>query len=482
MNEGLIATVLKPEIDKYDLKRSNQQSLQREKAYQIQVKEADKEFIENSFITANPADGFANADKFARRFAAREGTTVGVGRLAFADYLVNAVSNDDITYPEAMSIINHEEQARDGSMKSMTSWKEWEDLPERLSGAAKLGTEAREDKRDNMIAGDLQIIRSKDDWTNDEKQWMNAYYKDKYDGYVPVELQGALLGYEEDYLAEERIENQLRRQDGILYDWQLANTSNEVYNKYKDKISGVSALTPGTGQAKLASQYIRAATNQGTEDEIGEGDPATEEWLNLNTKLTELFNQVYQNTLFKDGVKVATNDQAFNTAKDAIFAAVEDENTRVNMMAGEYDSTSDEAKLKNIAIAMSQGGGGQWKQRIVTASLKDKKGLLDWSKTPLLLQRDIPEHYIQLAERLGVSPFDLAQRQVALISQGESEVKDRDVDEIENTPNRARLLYHYPTRSRYSRAFIDFGYEQTDSEANVTNSIYNKKVLLTPGV
>ena len=92
------------------------------------------------------------------------------------------------------------------------------------------------------------------------------------------------------------------------------------------------------------------------------------------------------------------------------------------------------------------------------------------------------EHYKEVAQRINVSPFDLAQRQAAIISEGESEVKDRDVDEIENKPNRARLLYHYPTRSRVIRSLIDYGYEIENIDPNVKTSIFNKKVLTTPGV
>ena len=483
LNEGLIATVLKPEIDKYDEKRSNQQSLQREKAYQIQVKEADKEFIENSFITANPADGFANADKFARRFAARERTSVGVGRLAFADYLVNAVSNDDITYPEAMSIINHEEQARDGSMKSMTSWKEWEDLPERLSEAASQGIDAREKKRESMIAGDLENIRTRDDWTNEEKQYMREIFRQKYDGSIPSDLQGALLGHEEDWEAEDRLGLALRRQNGVLYDYQVDNVSNDVYQKYQDKVVSTSALVEGTAQSKLATQYIRTYSDRGTNTTVGAHDAATEEWINLNRGLTSIFNAEYQKALYdENGVKVNEETAAFEIARAKVEAAVNDPETNSLLQLGEYDFKTSEAKVRGWAVAIGQAGGGQWKINKIYAPIEDQNDLLRWSKTKDLTTRGIPEHYKEVAQAINVSPFDLAQRQVAIISEGESEVKDRDVDEIENKPNRARLLYHYPTRSRVIRSLIDYGYEIENIDPNVKTSIFNKKVLTTPGV
>ena len=482
LNESLIATVLKPEIDKYDEKRRNKQALQREKAYQVQIGESDKRFIETSFITANPADGFDNANKFAQRFAAREGTSIGVGRLAFADYLVGLVGENEITYPEAMSILNHEVQARDGSLKSMTSWREWEDLPERLSEAAALGTQAKEEQREEMIAGDLQVIREYGDLTNDEKQQLSEIYKQKYDGYVPVDLQGALAGHEEDWAAEERLENTLRHQ-GHLEDYQLANVSNEVYNKYADKVVSNSALTSGTGNAKLAQQYITAATNLGTGLELGEteGKPAT--WLNLHGYMTDLFNQTYRDTLYDDeGNQIAKTKDAFNAAKQAIDAAARDERTVNQQMEGDYDPKSTREEWSNVVRGVDVGKGGQWKFIKLPATINDQKTLILWSKDPNPISSHLPEYYINVARQLGISPYDLAQRQLSILTEGESELKDREVDEIENKPNRLRLLYHYPTRSRQSRALIDYGYESTGEEPNAKTSIYNKRVLMTPGV
>ena len=483
LNESLIATVLKPEIDKYDEKRRNKQALQREKAYQVQITESDKRFVKGGFITADPADGFDNANKFAQRFAAREGASIGVGRLAFADHLVKLVNDDEITYPEAMSIVNHEVQARDGSMKSMTSWREWEDLPERLSEAAGNGIKVREEKRQNMINGDLENIRTRDDWTNEEKQYMREIFRQKYDGYIPSDLQGALLGHEEDWEAEDRLGLALRRQNGVLYDYQVDNVSNDIYQKYQDKVVSTSALVEGTAQSKLATQYIRTYSDRGTNTTVGAHDAATEEWINLNRGLTSIFNSEYQKALYdENGVKVNEEPAAFEIARAKVEAAVKDAETNSLLQLGEYDFKTSEAKVRGWTVAIGQAGGGQWKTNKIYAPIEDQNDLLRWSKTKDLTTRGIPEHYKEVAQRINVSPFDLAQRQAAIISEGDSEVKDRDVDEIENKPNRARLLYHYPTRSRVIRSLIDYGYEIESIDPNVKTSIFNKKVLTTPGV
>ena len=73
-----------------------------------------------------------------------------------------------------------------------------------------------------------------------------AVYKEKYDGYVPSELSDALKGHLDDDVAEEMIQQSIRYQGGV-YDFELANVSTELFNKYKDKIivAGSSALSNG---------------------------------------------------------------------------------------------------------------------------------------------------------------------------------------------------------------------------------------------
>ena len=57
LNEALVATVVKPEIDKFDDARRKKQAVEREANYQAQVKASDSKMIAVGFSTANPADG-----------------------------------------------------------------------------------------------------------------------------------------------------------------------------------------------------------------------------------------------------------------------------------------------------------------------------------------------------------------------------------------------------------------------------------------
>ena len=283
LNEALVATVVKPEIDKFDAARRKKQAAEREANYQAQVKASDSRMIAVGFSTANPADGHQLAHDWAARYAARNRTTISAGRTAFKENLIDLVSQNVITYPEAMSIVNHEITARDGSTKTMGSWKEWSGLTGELADAAKQGTQARLERREADIAADLQVVRENKNLSNDAKMQLMAYYKGKYDGYVPTELSDALAGHLPDEIAEDLVEKSLRYQGGV-YDFEAANFSTSMFNKHKDKILSSGALVPGTDQHDLASKYLKAYTNQGTGDTFGETDTKSAEWLTLYGK------------------------------------------------------------------------------------------------------------------------------------------------------------------------------------------------------
>ena len=128
LNPAMVATIVKPEIDKFDDARRKKQAVEREANYQTEVAASDSRMIQSGFVTANPEDGHQLAHDWSARYAARNRTTIGAGRRAFAENLVSLVEQDIITYPQAMSIVNHEITARDGSTKTMGSWKEWSGL------------------------------------------------------------------------------------------------------------------------------------------------------------------------------------------------------------------------------------------------------------------------------------------------------------------------------------------------------------------
>ena len=381
LNPALVATVVKPEIDKFDAKRRKEQSIKREKAYQIQVQESDSKMIEIGFATANPEDGHQLAHDWAARYAARNQVSIQAGRIAFKENLIDLVSNNKISYPEAMSIVNHEITARDGSTKTMGSWKEWEGLQGELADAAKLGANAREEEKEAQIIADVETIRSLGDLSNDQKVQMMGIYKEKY-GYVPSELSGALAGHIDDAEAENMIQESIRYQGGV-YDFELANVSTAIYNKYKDKLITAGATVPGTDDHKRAAEYIKAYTNEGSESTFGETDIKSPKWLRLNENLTELFNKTYKNTYIRNGQVVSTPEQAMEAGLNAVQRAIQNPQTLKLYMQTDFSDDGDETYHRMMMGSMQESGGGKWKTQKITTNEEIDKGLVAWYSSDL---------------------------------------------------------------------------------------------------
>tara|TARA_B100002019_G_scaffold135329_1_gene116662 strand:- start:7537 stop:9597 length:2061 start_codon:yes stop_codon:yes gene_type:complete len=470
LNPALVATVVKPEIDKFDEMRRTKQAVAREENYQTEIAASDSRMIQMGFVTANPEDGHQLAHDWAARYAARNRTTIGAGRRAFADNLVSLVSQNAISYGEAMSIVNHEITARDGSTKTMGSWKEWAGLEGELADAAKQGAAAAEEAKENQIAGDLSVIKSLQAPTNEQKAQLYAYYKNKYDGYVPIELSDALKGHLPDDVAEDMIAQSLRYQDGV-YDYEMANVSTAIFNKYKDKILTTGALVPGTDLHDKAAKFLKAYTDRGTGDTFGSTETASVEWLNLYAGLEEVFNSAYKQATVRDGQIVGRPEDGMRAGQAAVVEILNDERAVDALMNPSLDP-SDNTYSRSIQKGMKQSSNGQWRKQKINADKTSQQELLMWSKTPLKQSRDIPAYYRDLAMRIGVNPIDLANSQLKFYTNQEVDVKPQENKFNDKILN---LIYKFPTRSRITRAKLE---DEGAGNQNVKTSIYNKKAVM----
>ena len=482
LNPALVATVVKPEIDKFDDARRKKQAIAREENYQTEVAASDSRMIQMGFVTANPEDGHQLAHDWAARYAARNRTTIGAGRRAFKENLVSLVSQNVITYPEAMSIVNHEITARDGSTKTMGSWKEWSGLTSELAAANEKGVSARNDKREADILADVEMIKSKPT-TNEEKAIMMDVYRQKYDGYVPNEIADALRGHMEDWQAEDMIEKSVRYQGGV-YDFEAKNLSTEMYNKHKDKILSSGAMVPGSSDHKLAAQYLRGYTNRGTEESFGETDTKSPEWLTLYGNLENAFNEAYTQATVRDGQIIGRPEDGFKAGIAAVETIINNP-TEVLRLQNFDTEVGDGSYSRLIQNGMTQSAGGNWKKKKVSATQATQKELIAWGQTPLKQSSDIPDYYKDLAMRMGVNPVDLANSQLQHVT-GE-EVKQEE-KKVEHSKEVEELVYKYPTRSRITRARIleELQKLKEDIEENsvkggpenVKTSIFNKSILV----
>ena len=470
LNPAMVATVVKPEIDKFDAARRKKQAVEREANYQAEVAASDSRMIQTGFVTANPSDGHQLAHDWAARYAARNRTTIGAGRTAFKENLINLVSQDAISYTEAMSIVNHEITARDGSTKTMGSWKEWSGLEGELADAAKQGAAAREERKEASIAADLDVIRSIEAPTNEQKAQMYALYKDKYDGYVPIELSDALKGHLPDDVAEDMIANSIRFQGGV-YDYEMENVSTEIFNKYKDKIITSGALVPGTDLHDLAAKYLKAYTDEGTGDTFGSTETASVEWLNLYAGLEEVFNAAYKQATVRDGQIVGRPEDGMKAGQAAVVEVLNNERAKDALMNPSLDP-SDNTYSRSIQNGMKQSANGQWRKQKINTDPTTQRELLMWSKTPLKQSRDIPDYYRDLAMRIGVNPIDLANQQLQFYTEDQVDTKPQENKFNDKILN---LIYKFPTRSRITRARLE---NEGQGEQNVKTSIYNKKAVM----
>ena len=69
-------------------------------------------------------------------------------------------------------------------------------------------------------------------------------------------------------------------------------------------------------------EWVKSWTNEASEDEYGETDIKSPKWLALRDNLTEVFNKAYMNTYMRNGQVVATEDQAYRAAQQAVKEAV----------------------------------------------------------------------------------------------------------------------------------------------------------------
>ena len=467
LNDALVATVVKPQIDKFDEARQKKQALARAQAYQIQQAEFDSKMIETNFITADLDDGHQSAHDWSARYAAKNRTSISVGRIAFKETLVDLVSKGKISYPEAMAVVTHEIEARDGSVKTMASWKEWDGIDLDLMKAAQKGVQAEEELKQAKIVADVESIKSISNLDNNKKAMLMAYYKAEYGGYVPNQIASALAGHLDDDAAETMIQESIRYQGGV-YDFDMANVSTEIYNKYKDKIIDSTALTPGTDDEAEGKEWVKSWTNEASEDRFGETDIKSPRWIALRDNLQAIFDKTYVSTYMRNGQVVATTDQAMAAAKQAVQVAASNPQQVIKMSDTDF-APEDETYSRMLQVSMTESAGGKWKTNKITSNAEIEKGLVLWHNSPTKQVKDIPTYYRDLAMRMGVNPINLANAQVRFLIEEEVEDDNSDKNLSDVVKN---LLYKFPTRGRITRARYEM---QGAGEQNVKTSIYNKK-------
>ena len=479
MNPVLLAKYGKPEIDKIDDMDRRQANAKRQEAILKARKEDEQAEIETNFATANPALGAKYAldwvEKHAYQYGGDNKIGLGGARIAFKEHLIEAVKSGRIGYGDALNIIHHKFEGRDGHMKDMTSWSQWRDLDGELDDAHKVFLNIEEDRKETELKSIVETLKEGDDYSQEQKATIRKTLKDKY-GYVPEEVNNVLADYEDDDQADERIKQILGHQNNMLFDYQLVNVSPLIKRRYSSYIKDGGVLELGNELSDDINRYITAYTNEIAETSYGTTDAKDLRWLNLNTHLKANFR-----TAYVQAIKAGNSpDAAYKSGMQALEAIKKD--PKPEYFERDLSLTSeDEYRRSNTVAAMSQSADGGWYKTRLASDTKSEQDLVEWAKGPMLM-KDIPSYYRELADRIdGVTPLQLAKAQARKLG---LEVEDDPSDEQLASNNKIiqRLLFYKNTPSRILRGKFLQMEEDNGEPFNAKNSPYNKKNATMPGV
>ena len=472
MNPVLLAKYGKEEIDKIDEFDRRQANTKRQEAILKARKEDEQAEIETNFATANPAIGSKYALDWVEKHAYQYGGLPGA-RLAFKGHIIEAVKSGRIGYGDALNIIHHQFDGRDGSKKDMTSWSQWRDLDGELDDAHKVFLRVDEERKDTELKSIVETLKEGDDYTQEQKANIRKNLKDKY-GYVPEEVNNVLADYEDDDQADERIKQILGHQNNMLFDYQLVNVSPLIKRKYSSYIKEGGVLELGNELSDEINQDIRIYTNEIAETSFGSTDAKTLRWRNLNIHLEAKFRTAYVQAI-KAG---HPPEVAYKSGLQTLEAVKKD--PKPQYFERDLSLTSeDEYRRSNTVNAVSQSADGGWHKSRLASDTKSEQDLVEWTKGSMKIS-DIPSYYRELAERIGVNPLLLAKAQARQVG---LDIEDDPSDEQVASNNEIikRLLFYKTTPSRILRGKL-LDVEENGEPFNAKNSPYNKKNATMPGV
>lgn len=473
MNPVLLAKYGKEEIDKVDDFDRRQANIKRQNAILAARKEDEQFEIETNFTTANPAIGSKYAMDWVEKHAYQYGG-MGGARTALKNHLIELVKSGRMGLGEALSIVHHEFQGRDGSIKSMTSWTQWRDLDGELLDAHKEQIRLDEERKDTEVKALVEQLKEGEDYTVEQKLNIKNKFKEKY-GYVPEEINNVLADYEDDDQADERIKQLLGHQNNMLFDYQLINVSPLIKRKYSSYIKEGGVLELGNELSDEINQDIRIYTNEIAETSFGSTDAKTLRWRNLNIHLEAKFRTAYVQAI-KAG---HPPDVAYKSGLQALEAVKKD--PKPEYFERDLSLTSeDEYRRSNTVTAVSQSADGGWHKSRLASDTKSEQDLVEWAKGPMKIS-DIPSYYRELADRIGVNPLLLAKAQARKVG---LEVEEDPSDEQVASNNEIikKLFFYKTTPSRILRGKILNMEEENGEQYNAKTSPYNKKNATMPGV
>ena len=506
VNEALIAEYAKPEIDTFDETRRKQRVALKEKMWWAKRGEKDRDLLKTNLLVAGPAAKIDGYNKWITTYMSNYDVDAATARDAFVANLISLVEDDEsgVSSQDALRLINTTFQGRDGVERTLLSWKEFDGIESKLIDAHKKSKDSETAKYDQTISFWVDSITSDRDNIDEIAEIeIRKIFKQKY-GYVPAEIEDSLRGHLPNDDARRFLDNQLKVQDGVLFDHQLLNVSNTVRSEYEDKLA--TAYNANAGFDERVTKIISGATNQAMNSNLGELDSKSIAWLTMQSNITKLYRDTYRDYIDSSGQPSDARviQEAHRLAQSKVEMMIKDTDWVNAAMTTDYESyekehgedayekmiEGNEIYGTNVRSGMEQAESGKWKGEVVKIDKDYMKALMEWGQNPKRSWKDLPPIYKDIARRNNIAdPMEFAETQYKLMMDSdanfgfpktvkyESKTESPLEKEIRNNPNTMNFLNGFSNNGKVLQAYIS--HNNLDNE-DVALSIYNDKSFVSP--
>lgn len=506
INKSLIAEVAKPEIDSFDEMRLKKRVQAKEQMWWSERASKDQKLLADGINITTSAGKIDSFNKWIATYMSNYKVDMSTARKAYKANLISLVSdpNSGVTVTDAITLLNTTFTGNDGNPRTIQSWTEFEDIESDLIQASKTRETAKEDQFDDTVDFYVNAItEDQDSLTWESKAQIEEVFKKKY-GFVPIQITEALRGHLPDNIGKAFLENQLLVQDGVLYDYQLANVSGDLRRQYSDKLA--TAFNANATFDKGVQTFLKSATNTAMNTNLGEVDAKSIPWLTMQSNITELYRKTYREFIDASGTPsdAQTVAKAHELANAKVQEKIEDQAWVNKAMTTDYQSykaehgdqaysemlKDNELYGKNVVSGMQQSENGSWKKSVVKIDSEYMKDLLAWGTNPNRTLKDVPQVYQDIARRNYIAnPLEFAETQLKLLLDSEEDfgipergkyVKATESDlskEIAKKPEVLKFLTGYTHKGKTIQAYVAFNELDTE-ESGFT--FFNNSAFTSP--
>ena len=506
INEALIAEYAKPEIDTFDETRRKQRVALKEKMWWAERGEKDRDLLKTNLLVADPAAKIDGYNKWITTYMSNYDVDQATARNAFVANLISLVEDDEsgISSQDALRLINTKFIGRDGVERTLLSWNEFDGIEGKLIDAHKKSKDSEEAKYDKTISFWVSSITDDRDNIDEAAEIeIRKIFKQKY-GYVPAEIEDALRGHLPNDDARRFLDNQLKVQDGILFDHQLLHVSDTVRAEYADKLA--TAYNANSGFDEEVTKRIKGLTNQAMNSNLGELDSKSIAWLTMQSNITKLYRDTYRDYIDASGTPSDARvvAEAHKIAQSKVEMMVKDTDwvnaamtTDYEAYEKEYGDSAFEKMIEgneiygnNVKSGMEQAESGKWKSEVIRIDKDYMKDLMEWGQDKNRSWKNLPPIYKDIARRNGIlDPMDFAETQYKLMMESDANFgfpktikyeqrnESKLEKEIRNNPNTMHFLKGFTNNGKVLQAYIS--HNDLDND-DVALSIYNDKSFVSP--